>query len=97
MRGYRSSVQGRLVPVFGDLLLDDITPLHIERWRATLPVSPRMKNKLLTEMHGIFKRAAKMCGVTRGAANPSSAAPAPAALPPGIAVGDREALQLAAE
>jgi integrase len=63
MRGYRSSVEGRLIPVFGEMALADITALHIERWRATLPVSPRMKNKLLTELHGIFKRARRMHGL----------------------------------
>jgi hypothetical protein len=62
MRGYRSSVEGRLIPTFGAMRAADVTALQIERWRATLPVSPRMKNKLLTELHGIFKRAIKMSG-----------------------------------
>jgi integrase len=70
MRSYRSSVEGRLIPAFGVELTSEITPLHIERWRSSLPVSPRMKNKLLTELHGIFKRAMKMYGL---AANPAAA------------------------
>jgi hypothetical protein len=65
MRGYRSSVDGRLIPALGDQRLTDITATHIEQWRATLTVSPRMKNKLLTEIHGIFKRASKMYGIGR--------------------------------
>jgi integrase len=68
MQSYRSSVEGRLIPRFGDMQIGDITALHIERWRAALPVSPRMKNKLLTELHGIFKRAMKMYGVPRNPA-----------------------------
>jgi hypothetical protein len=36
MRGYRSSVNGLLIPAFGDLLVAEITPADIERWRATL-------------------------------------------------------------
>jgi integrase len=70
MRGYRSSVEGRLIPAFGAMRAADVTALQIERWRATLPVSPRMKNKLLTELHGIFKRAMKMYGLT---INPAAA------------------------
>jgi len=68
MQAYRSSVYGRLIPVFGDMLIGDIAPIHIERWRASLPVGPRMKNKLLVEMHGIFKRARKMYGLERNPA-----------------------------
>jgi integrase len=64
MRGYRSRVEGRLIAAFGAMRAADITALQVERWRATLPVSPRMKNKLLTELHGIFKRAIKMYGLT---------------------------------
>jgi hypothetical protein len=70
MRGYRSSVEGRLIPAFGAMRAADVTALHLARWRATLPVSPRMKNKLLTELHGIFKRAMKMYGLTM---NPAAA------------------------
>jgi integrase len=63
MRGYRSSVEGRLVPAFSGMLVTEITPAVLERWRAGLPVSARMKNKLLLGLHGIFKRAAKLSGV----------------------------------
>jgi integrase len=63
MRDYRCSVEARLIPAFGGRRLDDITAQHIERWRATLKVSPRTKNKLLTQLYGIFKRAMKIFGL----------------------------------
>ena len=63
MRDYRCSVEARLVPAFGDQRLDDITAQHIERWRASLMVSPRTKNKLLTQLYGILKRAMKVFGL----------------------------------
>jgi integrase len=68
MRGYRSSVEGRLIPAFGGMLVAEITPAVLERWRAGLPVSARMKNKLLIELHGIFKRAAKLSGIAHNPA-----------------------------
>lgn len=61
-------MHGRLIPAFGEMLIGDIAPIHIERWRASLPVGPRMKNKLLVELHGIFKRARKMYGLERNPA-----------------------------
>jgi len=68
MRAYRSSVSSRLLPVFGAMKLHDITPAQIERWRSALPVSPRTKNKLLVELHGIFRRAQKVYGLQRNPA-----------------------------
>lgn len=62
VRSYRSSVEGRLIPAFGDWRLEEITARDLERWRATLTTSPRTKNKLLTELYGIFKRAQKVYG-----------------------------------
>ncbi|WP_205695658.1 site-specific integrase [Conexibacter sp. SYSU D00693] len=63
MRSYRGSLNGRLLPAFGAMKVGDITPLHIERWLAQLPVSPRSKNKMLIEMHGVFRRAQKVYGL----------------------------------
>jgi integrase len=63
MRNYRSSVHGHLIPAFGDMLIADITPAHIERWRASLTTGPRTRNKLLVEMYGIFRRAQKLYGL----------------------------------
>ncbi|MEX2196538.1 MAG: tyrosine-type recombinase/integrase [Thermoleophilaceae bacterium] len=68
VRSYRSSVEGKLIPVFGPMLVADITPVHLERWRSTLDVSARTKNKLLVELHGIFRRAQRVYGLTRNPA-----------------------------
>jgi integrase len=68
MLAYRSSVSSRLLPAFGATKLHEITPAHLERWRAALPVSQRMKNKLLVELQGIFLRAQKVYGLPRNPA-----------------------------
>lgn len=68
VRSYRSSVEGQLIPAFGQWRLEDITARDLERWRATLTTSPRTKNKLLTELYGIFKRAQKVYGLPRNPA-----------------------------
>jgi integrase len=59
IREYRSAVNGHLVPAFGDVRLEDVTPAMIGRWRAALSreLSNRTKNKLLTMLHGVFRRA----------------------------------------
>jgi integrase len=53
------------------MLVEDIDSAAIERWRAGLPstLSPRTKNKLLIQLHGIFRRAQKVYGLPR---NPMS-------------------------
>lgn len=65
MLSYRSSVEGRLIPAFGDRLVAEIEPVDLEVWRARLPVGPRTKNKLIVELHGIFRRAMKAYGLRR--------------------------------
>ncbi len=69
LRSYRSSLEAHLLPAFGRLALHEITPAHIERWRSGLTASPRTKNKLLTELYGIFRRAQKVYGLP---ANPAA-------------------------
>ena len=69
LRNYRCSVETKLIPAFGDRRLRDITPTDLERFRATLTVSPRTKNKLLVELYGIFRRAQKVYGLP---ANPAA-------------------------
>jgi integrase len=62
---YRSVVRG-LLPEFGELRLDQITPERIEAWRASLgadrerPLSNRTRNKSLTILGGILERARKV-------------------------------------
>jgi integrase len=73
LRGYRSSVFGQFVPVFGSLPVGEISPLQIERWRASLRGSARTKNKLLTELHGVFARAGRVYGIP--VVNPAAQVP----------------------
>jgi len=56
--GYRSALKAHLLPAFGEMKLEDIGPDEVERWRRSLTgMSNRSKNKLLIQLHGIFRRA----------------------------------------
>jgi integrase len=67
LRDYCTSLRGHLLPAFGDLPLEKVTSAAIERWRSSLRCSPRTKNKLLTILNGVFRRARKVFGLV---ANP---------------------------
>jgi integrase len=57
---YRSALDSRLLPEFGDTKLSEVTEAHIAEWltRARAEgLSPRTLQKLLTIMVGVFKRA----------------------------------------
>jgi integrase len=59
---YRSALRAHLLPAFGDIRLEDVTPQVIERRRAqwlAAGVSRRNANKQLAILHGIFQRARK--------------------------------------
>jgi integrase len=47
--------------------IEDIDVAAIEAWRSCLPscLSPRTKNKLLIQLHGIFRRAERVYGLPR--------------------------------
>ena len=58
LRDYRSAVNAHLLPAFEDQPIESITTEEIERWRRSLVgLSNRSKNKLLIQLHGIFRRA----------------------------------------
>jgi integrase len=64
VRDYRSVLNSRLLPMFGAMPIEEITPAEIERWRRSLTgLSNRTKNKLLIVMHGIFRRAQTAYGL----------------------------------
>jgi integrase len=63
MRDYRRALAKDVLPEFGDLVLEDVTGPMIEAWRSRLTVCARTKNKLLTILNGIFRRAIKAFGV----------------------------------
>ena len=65
MVDYRHTVNRVLVPVFGSLLLEHITAPAIETWRASLQTAARTRNKQLTILNGIFRRAQKRFGLQR--------------------------------
>lgn len=64
IRDYRSALNAHLLPAFGERELESITVEEIEAWRQTLTdLSNRTKNKLLIQLHGIFRRAQRMYGL----------------------------------
>jgi integrase len=64
VKDYRSALDAHLLPAFGSMPLEDITPAEVEGWRAGLTgLSSRSKNKLLVLMHGIFRRAQTVYGL----------------------------------
>jgi integrase len=65
MVDYRHTVSRVLVPIFGPLLLEDISPPAIEAWRASLTTSARTRNKQLNILNGIFRRAQRRFGLQR--------------------------------
>jgi integrase len=64
LRDYRSNLEAHLLPAFGDLPLESVTPAAIDAWRATLTgLSSRTKNKLLVVMGGVMRRAQHVWGL----------------------------------
>ena len=68
LRDYCSALSAHLLPAFGEMQLEEITPEVVEQSRRSLAgLSNRSKNKLLIQLHGIFRRAQMVWGL---AANP---------------------------
>ena len=70
IRNYRNVIRVHLLPVFGEMTLEDITVQEIEQWRAGMSsarqqreLSNKTKNNLLVLMHAIFRRAVKLYGL----------------------------------
>ncbi len=68
VRGYRSAIEAHLLPAFGSIPVEDVTPEAIERWMAGFEGAPRSRNKLLIQLHGILSRARKVYGLSVNAA-----------------------------
>lgn len=61
LRDYRSCLRVHLLPAFGDRPIESITEDDIERWQRGLDgISNRTRNKLIIQMHGIFRRARRV-------------------------------------
>ncbi|HTU84780.1 MAG TPA: tyrosine-type recombinase/integrase [Solirubrobacteraceae bacterium] len=64
LNDYRSALKAHLLPAFGALELESITPELIDAWRRGLTgLSNRSKNKLLIQLHGVFRRAQMVWGL----------------------------------
>jgi integrase len=68
LNDYRSVVRARLLPTFGEVPLEKITPQMIEAWRSEMstgerPLSNRTRNKALTILGGVLERARKVYGL----------------------------------
>jgi integrase len=59
VKGYRWVINSRLLPVFGEMRLDDVRADDVETWLGALDLAPASRTKALVLLHGIFKRARK--------------------------------------
>lgn len=71
---YRGVIDGYLVPEFGDRPIEAITPDDIDAYKEKLIAAGKLSNRTvvrhLTVLHGIFKRAKRVWGLSE---NPASA------------------------
>ncbi|NTV13151.1 MAG: site-specific integrase [Desulfobulbaceae bacterium] len=58
-RGYRSTVNGHILPYFGDMPINNILPVDVENFRANLEVGAKTKNNILIQLRDIFDLAFK--------------------------------------
>lgn len=66
--GYKVLVRCQLLPAFGSLPLEELTPEVIERWLSSLTGAASSRAKALVLLHGILKRARKVWGLQGNAA-----------------------------
>jgi integrase len=58
--GYESIVRSELLPRFGEVAIESITPAMIEAWQGQMTQKASTRSKALVLMHGIFVRARKV-------------------------------------
>jgi integrase len=58
--GYKAIVRSQLLPGFGSMPIESITPAAIETWLAGLDRASSTRVKALVLLHGIFERARKV-------------------------------------
>jgi integrase len=63
VEGYASIVRTQLLPTFGSIAIESITPAAIERWLGSLEQASSSRTKSLVLLHGIFQRARKVWGL----------------------------------
>ncbi|TXI35535.1 MAG: site-specific integrase [Nitrosomonas sp.] len=54
LRDYESAVCHHLIPIFGELTIDELTALKVKEWLAELPCSNKRKNNILIPMRQLF-------------------------------------------
>lgn len=74
VRDYRGVIEGYLLPAFGHQALNQITPDHIDAYKERLLEEGRLSRRTIVRhlnvLHGIFRRARRVFGLT---INPASA------------------------
>lgn len=64
LRDYRRTCRTHLIPFFGGMAVEDITPEHVEAWAAQLRADGRRNNrtqlKIMTILFGVMERARKV-------------------------------------
>ncbi len=67
---YRGVIRSYLLPAFGHMAVEDITERTIEDWlvkvvsvKSGKPLANRNRNKLITVLHGVMRRAQKVYGL----------------------------------
>jgi integrase len=58
--GYESIVRSELLPRFGEVAIESLTPAMIETWSGSMTQKASTRTKALVLMHGIFVRARKV-------------------------------------
>jgi hypothetical protein len=66
--GYKVLVRSQLLPAFGSMPLEQITPEVIEQWLSSLTGAASSRAEALVLLHGILKRARKVWGLQVNAA-----------------------------
>ena len=60
---YRALLRSRVLPAFGELPVESVTPAMIEGWLSSMDCSPATRTKALAIVHGIYQRARKVWGL----------------------------------
>jgi len=60
VNGYQAIVRSQLLPTFGSMPIESITPATIEAWLAGVDRASSTRVKALVLLHGIFQRARKV-------------------------------------
>ena len=63
-KGYRWIVNAQILPALGDVRVEDLTTERVEAWLAQMGGKPSSRRKALVLLHGIYKRARKVYGLT---------------------------------